>query len=265
MSKRHVTLAGLWVLLVAVTSTGHAQPVDSRARIEGRVTYENGRPAAGVQVRAKMQTAAAREILTPAAVRYSQQHPHKHWVFPKEMLQIIEAVVTTRPDGTYSFEGLAQRPYNIMVVNEPVGWVAVAAQGIVAREQGPPRCKLVLTHGAVIRGTVIDESNGDGLPNVRLWLTAPHRPESSNNLISLRTDKSGRFVVRVAPGKTSLAASATAVEHVPDVRTREGIEVGIVEVGGVAYLQSRTVEVVLSKGQHKNLLIGMKRFTHKRK
>lgn len=256
---------GMLVLIATQVTMGHSEVINDTAKLNGRVTYNNGKPAAGVQVRAKMQTAAAQEILTPIAVQYAKEHPGKPWVFPKAILRLIEVVVTTRRDGTYSITGLAKRPYNLMVVNEPPGWVATAVEGVMASESNSPPSHLVLTIGAMIRGRVVDKNNRRGLPNVRLWLSAPHRPQSSNNLIELQTDKNGRFAVRVASGKTRLFTPVTTVGYVPNPKRRENIEVGLIKVKGIAYLETEPIEMIVRESQVEDLVIQLKSFAAKRK
>jgi hypothetical protein len=150
------------------------------AVIEGRVIDEDGKPAAGVRVMAQIQD------------QVRAVEPEWTW-----------AETTTRADGSYRLIGLATASYNVSV-EEPSGkLVAEAAEGVGTRVRRAERLPdIVLTPGAIVEGTVTDESTGKSVPGISVGSHGPHRPQSSAMIISSMTDAQGRYRLRVAPGES---------------------------------------------------------------
>ena len=80
--------------------------------------------------------------------------------------------------------------------------VAAAAEGVSGGKGAAIHVPdLILTPGGFVTGTVTDGA-GKSILGVSVGSYGPHRPASSGAIISTRTDSSGRYRLRVAPGRS---------------------------------------------------------------
>jgi len=158
--------------------------------IEGRVVYDDGRPAQGMIVFAQAQE--------------------------QEMLRSGPegAYAVTGLDGRYHLPGLPDGVYNVMVDDSSGEWIAAACEGVaVTTPMGPSLPDLVLTHGAMVEGEVFDKVTGAPLPGVSVGSYGPHRPQSSAAIVVTRTDAHGRYRLRVAPGECYIYVSGPPPDY----------------------------------------------------
>ncbi len=173
------------------------------AILVGKVRYEDGRPAAGVQVFAQIQNDAMMKLLDalrpPVGATNSGPIP-----VPKKEREQSGNYAVTKPDGTYTLPVGADIPYNIMVIDNTGLWAAAAAEGVSGRQHTTTNVPdLVLTKGAIIEGVV---TNNLGLPVSGAGVASygPHRPDSSAAVTSTNTDQAGHYRLRVAPGRNRI-------------------------------------------------------------
>ena len=128
------------------------------ATIIGRVVLENGKPAPGVNL-------------------------STGW---------SEAVTAT--NGSYRLTGLSVGAIAIMVTKEPTGkLVSAPLHNIAVRAGETVRAPdLILSAGATVTGTVIDDATGKPMAGVAIV---------SQSQTQSTTDKQGRYTLRVAPGQ----------------------------------------------------------------
>ncbi len=152
----------------------------------GKVRYEDGKAAGGVQVGAQIQHNAMSSWPAGAA---SAQMSEESW---------NNAV--SRPDGTYTLPVGANIPYNVMVLDTTGKWVAAAAEGVSGQKDATVTVPdLVLTKGALVTGSVTDGS-GKPVAGAAVMSYGPHRPATSASVIVALTDQAGRYRLRVATG-----------------------------------------------------------------
>jgi protocatechuate 3,4-dioxygenase beta subunit len=138
-----------------------------RATIVGRVVDKNGAPVSGILVYAR----------------------------PQEMHSDTE-IATTDAAGHYELTGLATGAFTIYAAqhNERI---ALPLEGVAVREGETSRAAdLVFTSGALVMGQVLDEN---GMPVFRAQVGASRMPQAGIGH-SVRTDREGRYRLRVAPG-----------------------------------------------------------------
>ena len=128
------------------------------AMLRGRAIYEDGKPAAGVEVTA-----------------FSQQG----------------GKAKSGEDGSYEIKSLSPGSYGVSGKLEGGQWVAIGLNAVVVQEgAGNKAPDLVLTRGALVSGTVVDDETGAPLADVYVEGAV--------------TEKNGRYQVRLAPGEASL-------------------------------------------------------------
>jgi hypothetical protein len=159
----------------------------SSASLAGRVVYPDGRPAAGIRVMAQLNEAYYRNGFMSAGHENSGTFS---W-----------AEDVSGADGSYQLHGLMSAPYNVSVEDPSGQWIAPAAERVQAElRRSTTIPNLVLTHGALVVGTVTDEATGKPLAGVPIGSYGPHRPKSSAMIIRADSDANGRYQLRVAPG-----------------------------------------------------------------
>ncbi|MDQ3812681.1 MAG: carboxypeptidase-like regulatory domain-containing protein, partial [Armatimonadota bacterium] len=173
------------------------------ATIAGKVIFEDGRPARGVEV-------------------FAEQQSERHWSDNSSWSRAI-----TAEDGSYRLTGLTADTFNVMVIEPSGEWIAAAAEGVkTAAGQTSASTDLVLTRGAIVEGTVVDDTTQKPLAWVGITSHGPHYPRSSGGgfgsiavqdkegrhsaISSYRpsfntsADDQGRYRLRVAPGEVFL-------------------------------------------------------------
>lgn len=169
--------------------------------LRGRVRYEDGKPASGVQVGAQIQNNALLKqsdalrarlgISRSGTVQYPKKEQEESW---------NNAV--SRPDGTFDLPVGADIPYNVMMFDKTGKWVAAAIQGVSGAQNSIVNLPdLVLTKGCLVIGKVTDRF-GMSAPFAVVGSYGPDRPETTAASGFAMTDLSGHYRLRVAPGKT---------------------------------------------------------------
>ncbi len=165
--------------------------------LRGRVVYDDGKQAGGVEVFAQMQDDPSR----PQVSGWSNTF--------------------TAPDGTYQLPGLPQGTYNVMVATTSKEWVAAAREGqqVFPSEADVALPDFVLARGALVEGRVFDKSTGDPIAGASVGSYGPHRPRSSAAIINAQTDAQGRYRLRVAPGESYIYVQAAPFEFDQEQKT----------------------------------------------
>jgi len=152
--------------------------------ITGRVSFPDGRPAAGIRVMAQLNDShydGSSGRSSDGAFSWSED--------------------ISRADGTYRLTGLTSASYNVSVEDPTDQWIAPAQERVATEQRRTISSPaLVLTRGGIVTGTVTDEATGKPLANVSVATYGPHRPRSSAMVMSSLTDAAGRYRLRVAPG-----------------------------------------------------------------
>lgn len=167
---------------------------EATSTITGRIRYEDGRPAPGIVVSANVQF---RDIRLIEAGRQSAGG-----VPPG-----LSAEGTSGANGSYRLTGLKAARYDVVEMagfsihnrNNQTEWVAAAVQMKTLPDAGVRAPDLVLTHGAVISGTVVNKA-GEALPGVHVYSLGPRYPASMGGASQTQADGRGRYSLRVAPG-----------------------------------------------------------------
>lgn len=163
---------------VDLKSSVPAPPLVARpaAFFTGRVVYEGGNAAANIEVAAQGQSA------------------QDGWSSAK-----------TDANGVFKLSSLPSGSFNVSVTEASGQWVAAAKEGAVAREgESVALGDLVLTHGVLVIGKVVDEQSGAPLQGAQVGAYGPQHPRSSAQVSSADTDARGEYSLRVAPGENYL-------------------------------------------------------------
>lgn len=169
------------------------------ATIVGKTRYQDGRPAAGVQIYAQIQTTALLKQFD--AIKPPVGTNNVTIQVPKKAQEESGSYAISKPDGTYTLPVGANLPYNVMVIDNTGLWVATAAEGVSGREHMTSKVPdFVLTKGAIIEG-VVRNNLGLPIPGAGVANYGPHRPESSAAVIFTQADLTGHYRLRVAPGR----------------------------------------------------------------
>ncbi|HEX8833332.1 MAG TPA: carboxypeptidase regulatory-like domain-containing protein, partial [Abditibacteriaceae bacterium] len=195
-----------------------APPLIARpgANLTGRAVDEAGRPVAGIRISAQGQNGS-----------YG-------W-----------AESTTDADGRYKLTGLGSGAYNVTPdQKEDSALTAAAIEGAKAREgHTVALADLVLTPGALIQGTVVDDESGEPIPGIHIGAHGPHRPRSSAAVDVAYTGADGKYSMRVPPGKNFPYVMGINSEHLYPENSSP----------------SKLMEIELAKGETKTLNFRLKR------
>ena len=215
----------------------HGQAPDQKTAyrtviLMGKARYADGRPAGGVQIAAQIQNSADAELM----------RTEKPGLLSQRAQQLSENMTRAHPDGTYKLAVGADLPYNVMLLpnnllreGEDDGIVAAAAEGVSGhKNQTIIVPDLVLTSGAFITGTVTNKTTGNPVTGVSVGSYGPERPATSAAIVDARTDASGHYRLRVAPGKSQV--------YIADDRYAEG---GTVSNAFVSPAEGQSVTVNL--------------------
>jgi len=191
----------------AVLPPPEAEDADRNVVLTGKVFYENGKPAGGIQVAAQIQNKAMMQqfVALRARLGVAQNQPLQ---IPYQDQKWSWNNGVSKPDGSYELPVAADIPYNVMVFDTTGKWVAAGVEGVQGQKNTTVEVPdLLLTSGALVVGTVID-STGRPLSGVSIGSYGPHRPASSATIIAAKTDVAGRYRLRVAPGLSRIYVSS---------------------------------------------------------
>ena len=191
----------------AVLPPPEAEDADRNVVLTGKVFYENGKPAGGIQVAAQIQNKAMMQqfVALRARLGVAQNQPLQ---IPYQDQKWSWNNGVSKPDGSYELPVAADTPYNVMVFDTTGKWVAAGVEGVQGQKNTTVEVPdLLLTSGALVVGTVID-STGRPLSGVSIGSYGPHRPASSATIIAAKTDVAGRYRLRVAPGLSRIYVSS---------------------------------------------------------
>ena len=165
------------------------------SQFTGRIVYENGQPAPGVIVDARLTSNSV-----AALTRRGQK------------VQDVKmgAEATTQADGSYRLSDLtAGCSYDIIEREASGEWVARAIENVPLSQTTTHAPTLILTHGAVITGTVINKKTGQPMPEMSVLSLGPRYPASMGGSSSTRTDAGGKYLLRIVPGDNWIYISGT--------------------------------------------------------
>ncbi len=169
-----------------------AHPGYAAQQFVGRIVYENGQPAAGVNISAGMTNSSRGWF-----IRYHEGE-----------VKGTGAQTISRADGSYTLSGL--RPsyhYNIVEQEASGKWVAAAIESVQLPNAVTRVPNLILTNGAVIEGIVTNKKTGKPMPSMYVYSLGPRYPASAGGASQTQTDKNGKYSMRVAPGSNWLYIS----------------------------------------------------------
>jgi protocatechuate 3,4-dioxygenase beta subunit len=156
-------------------------PLRIGAAIEGRIVGEDGKPVGGVRIFALRRSYIADQGWSEA---------------------------TSQPDGAFLLDNLPAGSFDVMA-DAPEGFVVAAREGVIAHIGETRRIEdLVLSTGALVEGVASDEK-GAPVAGLRIGDYGPHRPKSGGAAAYTRTDKDGRYRLRVAPGANTVYPMST--------------------------------------------------------
>jgi beta-lactamase regulating signal transducer with metallopeptidase domain len=166
----------------------------------GRVTDGQGQPLAGVTVRAHCGWGTLRE--TGSATTGSDGRYELHFgpgMFSQDRSMVQAATISVDLAG--HFEQNLHRQGDLLAAYElpagEIGWGDKTEADVFLPGQ-PKQIDFVMVPAASFRGIVMD-ADGKRLAGVRVALTGPDLPPSSNVIDSVRTDDQGQFEIRDIP------------------------------------------------------------------
>jgi RNA polymerase sigma factor (sigma-70 family) len=124
----------------------HSMARPGNAVFTGRVTFEDGKPAAGIKVVAEMKDNVLDELCDEQNARV-----------PDRLWRMHRAEAVSGEDGSYSLSGLTDLPYDVAASDE-AGRRGAVVVGVTGKEGGTVTVPdLVLTAGGFVSGTVVDK------------------------------------------------------------------------------------------------------------
>lgn len=180
---------------------GGAKDAARNVVLTGKIRYEDGRPAGGVEINAQMQNKFMQNRTDAAIKRQGVTGPGTYtYNYTKREQAESWNNTLSKPDGTYTLPIGAGIPYNVMVSDTTGKWVAAAIEGASGAQNSTVNLPdLVLTHGAIVTG-IVTNSAGHPLPGVPVYGYGSSRPSTSAAAFGTTTDLAGRYQLRVAPG-----------------------------------------------------------------
>ncbi len=173
--------------------------------------------------------------------------------------QKFDGSSVTDASGIFRLAGFSSAPYSIRVeTNRDIfelptkisDWVASPVFVTTPQQRRTKTMtRIVLTRGAIIQGRVLDRATGQPLPDVNVASLGTHRPTNGSPVANFRTDKMGRYALRVTPGTSSLYVSGletiTATVHFEDSSPYPNKEINVIRNGGTLYSPSSWIETQL--------------------
>ena len=175
--ERFVALTWESTFILSTEETMRARPIQllRAASVKGRVTFPDGKPASGLRVAA------------------SPIHPNNSY-----------AMDHSDADGFYHLKQLGRGNYNISITIKDdikASWTAAAVPISLNAAENRSNVDLKVISGAVIKGKVMAEDNGEGIPKVYVGLHGPAHPRSSSQVDMSYTAEDGSYQLRTPPGE----------------------------------------------------------------
>ena len=167
--------------------------------LTGKVRRADRAPVGKLHIMAKIQDAELANLFKGSSGMAT----------PKEM-EVSASFAHTKPDGTYTLYVGDGVKYNVFItredtmkISEPdTGVVAAAAEGVPGSKKATVSVPdLVLTPGGIVTGTVTDKATGRPIAGATVLGNGVYSPQSTTGLFGTRTDSTGTYRLRVAPGK----------------------------------------------------------------
>ncbi|MEO7717638.1 MAG: hypothetical protein ABIY70_15680 [Capsulimonas sp.] len=212
MNRWHGYIAAAGSCVWAVTAA-QTPPVAERGKavIVGHVVDRHGKPMAGVPVFAQTDLMS---VLPESFIKAHTIHGKGGDVFtingyvPEEYTRLQTAHAITDSDGAYRLVGMTTARYQIMLnykEKQPREWTAIAVQNVPAQENETVTAPdLVLTHGALVTGTVRDEKTQKSLAGASVGYMGPSNPNTTGPFSAVATRPDGTYSLRLAPGGSTV-------------------------------------------------------------
>ena len=166
---------------VPVGTEGLTFRLKREARIEGHLSYTD-----------------TGEAVQDATVALQGIHPTEEWE---------HAGVDV--DGKYFLKNLAPGTYSLFLFEGPEGWTAAANERLqIVEGQTVSNLDLTLVRGGFITGRVTDADTGEPIANQHISFYDAARPESQAANHGAKTDETGTYRFRAAPGRALVYTSA---------------------------------------------------------
>ena len=183
---------------------GGAKDAVRNVLLTGRIRYEDGRPAGGVQIDAHMQNKSIQDKV--AAMKRQGVTGTHNWTKQEQEESWNETL--SKSDGSYTLPVGANISYNVIVSDTTGKWVAAAVEGASGPQNSTVKLSdLILTHGAIVTG-MITNTIGRPQPGVYVCSYGPSCPRTTAAAITVPADSSGRYQLRVAPGVSNIYVSS---------------------------------------------------------
>ena len=166
---------------VQVGTEGLTYRLKREARIEGHLSYTD-----------------TGEAVQDATVALQGVHPTDAWEH-----------AGVNVDGKYFLKNLAPGTYNLFLFEGPEGWTAAANERLeIVEGQTVSNLDLTLVRGGFITGRVTDADTGEPIANHHISFYDAARPESQAACHGAKTDETGTYRFRAAPGRALVYTSA---------------------------------------------------------
>ncbi len=146
------------------------------ATVTGRVVFEDGRPAANINVTATSSTPGT-DMVSSA---------------------------TTDEKGEYRLQSLGPSSARLTVSDPKREWLAPAKTVSLMESQSIAAPDFVVQQGVVVTGRVVDEKSGEGIGGAYFMVQGPHSENDYRLTADRRSKPDGTFALRMLPGKNTL-------------------------------------------------------------
>ena len=202
-------------ILAAPCAQATMEAQRGKAVIVGRVVDKHGKPMPGVPVFAQTDLLS---VLPESFIKaHTTQSHDKHGpgdiftingYIPEEYTRLQRAHAITDADGRYRLTGITTARYQIMLdykEKQPREWTAIAIQNVPAKENETVTAPdLILTHGALVTGTVRDEKTHKPLAGATVEYMGPSNPNTTGPFSAVDTRSDGTYSLRLAPGGSTV-------------------------------------------------------------
>jgi protocatechuate 3,4-dioxygenase beta subunit len=175
--ERFVFLSWETTFIVSNEETMRARPIQllRAASVKGRLTFPDGKPASGLRVGA------------------APIHPTSGY-----------SMDFSDGEGFYHLKQLSKGNYNISITIKDEmksSWTAAAIPITLNTAEQRRDVDLKLIAGGVIKGKVMAEDNGEGIPKIYVGLHGPAHPKNSSQVDMCYTAEDGSYLLRTPPGE----------------------------------------------------------------